>query len=48
MGRLQAKRIRPLTNRARLACMDVLPGRQAPNRGCVIEDWTEELGDTGA
>jgi len=48
MGRLQTKRIRPLTNRARLARMDVVLGRQATDRGCAAQDWTEEVGDTGA
>ena len=48
MGGLQAIRIRPRADRARLARLDVISSRQATDRGCGVEDGAEELGITGA
>lgn len=48
MGRLQAKRIRPRTDRAWVARVDFVLGRQATDRRRGTQDRAEELGDTGA
>lgn len=44
MGRLQAEGVRPRPDRAGVACVDVVFGRQTAYRGCVAEDGAEELG----
>ena len=44
MGRLRPTRIRPHTDRARLARVDVLPGGQAPDGGPHPTDGSAEVG----
>lgn len=48
MGGLCANRIRPRTDRARVARLDVVYSRQATDGGSGVEDGAEELGDTRA
>ena len=48
MGRLQATGIRPRTDRAGVARVDVVYSRQTTDRGRGAEDGPEELGITGS